>query len=60
MLIVVKFIRRIRLNAAGHAAMSIPIELFSELSCGRMESISCALQIEDGKLIITPLEEGEQ
>ena len=53
----VKFIRRIRLNAAGHAAMSIPIELFSELSCGRMESINCALQIEDGRLIVTPLQE---
>ena len=56
----VRFVRRIRLNAAGHAAMSIPIELFQELSGGRMESFDCVLQIENGRLIVTPIEEGEQ
>ena len=53
----VRFVRRLWLNAAGHCGLAIPIEIFEELSGGRAESLTCALQIVDGRLIVEPIKE---
>ena len=53
----VRFVRRLWLNAAGHCGLAVPIEIFEELSGGRAESLSCVLQIENGRLVVEPIKE---